>query len=209
MHSQSESIFDFDGTLVSQNSTRVFEKISYAELAGLRKGVVYILYFFLSGFVINIAASLCSRLSKNSIDWRFKIFWILCKSKVILNIDEIISNVSSELSLNESISIDYSLPIKVATCGLNCVVQNFCEMNDINYEIIVSSRIDSNNGRTELKLISPSDKSISLAKLVWKNYLTDDSNEAELIQLELHKLSKKSSVTEDGVLFLVNRNFEI
>ena len=200
------NLFDFDETLILDNSSRVFERIAFESYSGRNKKLIRYFYFGRGKLLVSAANFISGKVTNNPIDRRLSFFINHVMKKVNSSVEDIAKRVADELRPNPLIESYQQNEILVLSCGLDFVIESYFAKASINGRVIFGSQIsrDGLNELLEISLRSPPDKIVFLKELVPFRYLTDSKSEVRIIKRNLGKSFRLGATTSiDNKIFIV------
>lgn len=198
-------IFDFDGTIVKENSSRIFEKKIYKYISHPTKKLLFLIFYKwpTTRWIWQNLFRLLYRLSGKKWDSQLWLTFFFFGYYIALVWDKIIRDVIPELSLNTKVveSLWLYKDIYILSNGIDKVIHAFCQAHNLNFPIIASEIWDTEWGITYLTRLSDvNTKLLSIEQLRnnYKNvtYYTDDQKEANLVSHKFNTISTQIDLGE-------------
>jgi len=181
-------LFDFDETLILENSSRVFERIAFESYSGRNKELVRFFFFGRGKLLVSAANFMSGKVTNNPIDRRLSFFINHVMKKVDASVEEIARRVADELRPNPLLEMYQQNEILVLSCGLDFVIESFFAKTSKNVSVIFGSQISRDSlNNLKASLRSPPEKIQFLREQVPFLYFTDSKSEVRIIKRNLKK----------------------
>lgn len=197
MPSQSKLILDFDGTLVKENSARVFEAVTLRHHGRLKTKAISVVYFGpLRKHVDRIFGGL-ARVFYGGKDLRLATFLVLSKKVLAARHQEITEKTATILSMNSDLVQMFGVkdgPVIILSCGLRPIIEEFLRRNEIDGEVRMASSVRIGANKLKFNIMAPAHKLGFLEKgneFEKTLYLTDDHKEAQMLS---KKIGNKTTI---------------
>lgn len=206
-------IFDFDGTLVVENSSRVLEKVMFESYTGRLRPPIQWTFFGGGRRWVNAMSITVGRLTGRRIDWRLTVFLRIMNRRTSNQFASLCEIAAAELTPNTEVvgRLGRESPIIVASCGLAPVIDAFFSRLGVDAFVLRASGVTvTTSGRILLALLEPRDKSAVLQGIPALHYVTDDREEALIVKEDRQRF--RSAVVDvferSGLYHIVDGNPE-
>lgn len=175
-------VLDFDGTLVLENSSRLFENITYKYNDTMTRYFIYIIFFSSMSKIFNRIFRFVSIILLKEIDIRLYIYTYMSKKTITDNFEKIIDDVSSNLSLNKELYEKHKdKEITILSRGIVDIIERFSKHKNIKYNRIIGSKIELIGDKIHFNILSFEDKVKYLENFNNFIYYTDSMSEGKYI----------------------------
>lgn len=185
-------IFDFDWTLILENSSRLLEIEIFNLLPkSIFRFTVYFFFFSPLKIVFDKAIYWFSRFFFRSKDLRLYIFLKLHKKILKNNYNLVIANVIDRMTLNFLLIQDVEI-FCIISNWFEDIIEKFLEIKWVDYKEIIASRYELSGDALTVELNSNITKLAFLKQVVWDwkfVYYTDDPREKDIILRDMNHLN--------------------
>jgi len=211
VHLHNVVVFDFDETLVIENSSRVLEKVMFARYAGRFRPAIGWIFFGGGRRCANALSLIVGSLTRRRIDWRLIAFLRIMNRSTSDQLTAMCEVAAAELTPNmEAIGyLSRESQIIVASCGLAPVIDAFFSKFEMDALVLRASEVTvTTSGRIRINLIEPRDKSGVLQVIPALHFVTDDRTEAQIVREDRERIRRASvEVFErNGLYHVVDHN---
>jgi hypothetical protein len=188
-------VLDFDGTLIKENSSRLFEECLIKRIKNpiLKQFLILILFSRLSLFVDAVLAMISRMI--NTYDLRRKIIVeSVCKWIGIQEVKECIKLTAKSLNANDRlfrIATLYQDKLLILSNGLDLIIHEFLKVRGLNVKAIFADSLIINENCVQiLHRIGIKGKKMILRNLSYHHeiiYITDDLKEYNMLKKSVKK----------------------
>lgn len=179
---QEDIILDFDGTFILENSSRLFEDITFEYNKSTLRPFVYIIFFSDISNIFNKIFVFISFLLLKGKDFRLYLYVTMSQNTISTNFNDIMNKVVSNLTLNTKLYNEYKdKKVTILSKGFFIIIEKFLKTKDIKCDKIVGSNIGTNGDKIYLNLLSFESKMNYLKELYNFMYYTDSMSEIRYI----------------------------
>ncbi len=187
-------VLDFDGTLVEENSSRLFEKqLLERDQPSILKHLLLLVFFSRLSYFVDFVLTIISKIT-NGYDLRRRIIIKNVSRHIdVQKICECIELTAKSLSFNKSLSSlvsSYQNKLLILSSGLDVIIRKFLEIRGIRVKAVIASKLTIDQNSIKLLYeIRPKDKVKILCRLSHRFgkliYITDDMREYYVLRAML------------------------
>jgi len=193
-------ITDFDGTVILENSSRVFEKIILKH-SHKNRYLTYLMFFSKFEKYFDYLFHLISNMTSKT-DLRLQIFLILQQEIIKKEYSTIIDEVTHSLNINKKVYLKIKKKeFAILSNGLYPIIKKFSKYHKLNPKCIIASKGAIQNGRLVINLRSLKDKTKYLQDIRSFIYLSDNHKEITDMMSALNITNVKAFNAEGITLY--------
>jgi hypothetical protein len=186
LRSLSNTIIDFDGTLVYENSSRILEDVIFDYWEGRTARFTYELYRGRLALLGRILFVGLYRITRR--DGRLWLLLRLSRPLLKAKLPQIVRATAKRLRLHTDLGVNYSRPFTILSTGLEPVIRAFLKLHpELNCTDVLSSHFSAGPGHFSLRLRPIRYKVGAMRHYQPRLYLTDHHHEAALLQTKLRQ----------------------